>query len=252
LSADEVIEKEPSLTAIAGKLTGGIHFSEDENGNPLLFCQALAKAAKNAGVKFEYGQTVNKLSKTGNGVRIKTGDGDIETDAIVLAAGSYTPKLARQLGVYVPVKPAKGYSISIPLNDWQPRPSHTIGDMNLHAGLNALGNTLRVAGTGEFTGFDTSISSNRIQSLFRLIEQILPDFAVNMEREKVDPWCGLRPLSADGLPIIGDSGVEGVYLNTGHGGLGFSQSAGSGKALADHIAGKSDRFDLTPFSINRF
>jgi len=252
LTPDEVIEREPSLAAIAGKLTGGIHFSEDESGNPLLLCQELAKAAKHAGVQFEYGQTVTRLSKTSNGVRIRTSDGDIESDAIVLAAGAYSAKLARQLGIYLPVKPAKGYSISIPMNDWQPKPLHTIGDMSLHAGLNAFGDTLRVAGTGEFAGFDTSISNNRIQSLFRLVEQILPDFAANMDRENVDPWCGLRPLSADGLPIIGDSGVEGVYFNTGHGGLGFSQSAGSGKALADRISGNSDGFDLTPFSIKRF
>ena len=115
-----------------------------------------------------------------------------------------------------------------------------------------MGDILRVAGTAEFAGMREGISSERTDYLIGLTRQIFPEFAETIQRDEIDPWGGLRPLSADGLPMIGSTDKKGVYVNTGHGGLGWTQAAGSGRAIADHIVGAKDAFDLSDFSPLRF
>ena len=138
------------------------------------------------------------------------------------------------------------------MHDWDNRPRHVLGDMGVHAGVNPIGDVLRVAGTAEFAGMKEGISEERTDYLIGLARQIFPTFAATIKRDEIDPWGGLRPLSADGLPMIGSTSVKNVYVNTGHGGLGWTQAAGSGRAIADHIAGIGDGFDLSDFSPGRF
>ena len=249
LSGKTIAEIEPSLAAISQDLVGGISFNGELSADPHRFCAGLAAAAEKSGVVFHYGQKVQQLEIKDDEVHVQTTHEEHRAEKLVIAAGVQSPHLALMLGIKLLIKPAKGYSLSVPMEAWEQSPSHVIGDMSLHAGTTNMDPFLRVAGTAEFTGNDLSISQNRIESLFYLLEQIFPELAEMTERKDCQAWAGLRPLSSDGLPFVGDSGREHVYLNTGHGGLGWTQCAGSGRALADHIAGKKPELDLSNFMI---
>ena len=124
--------------------------------------------------------------------------------------------------------------------------------MVLNAGINPLGDILRVAGTAEFTGYDLRISDGRVRNLVSLVEQVFPDFAATMNRSAINPWAGLRPMSVDGVPVVGATPVRNLFVNTGHGALGWTHAAGSAKALADLIVGSKPGLDLGNYSIRRF
>lgn len=252
LDTDALVKKEPSLAGIRDVLVGAVHFPDDPAGNSRVFCEQLAEAATSRGATFKYGVAVSSIECRQSGVSIKTRGGEIRGDAVVVAAGTGSRQLVRPLGIRLPIAPAKGYSISVPMKDWQNRPRHVIADMGVHAGVNPMGDILRVAGTAEFAGMRPGISEERIDYLVQLTAQIFPEFAMTINREEINPWAGFRPLSADGLPMLGSTSVDNVYLNTGHGGLGWSQAAGSGKAVADHIFGKSGAYDISEFSAGRF
>ena len=139
------------------------------------------------------------------------------------------------------------------MEGWTNRPRYLIGDMNLHAVANPLGGeVLRVAGTAEFTGFDKTVPAERTANLIGLVEAIFPEFAEIMDRDALNPWAGLRPMSCDGVPILGRTPVEGLFLNTGHGHLGWTTAAASGRTLADTIMGRSPEVDIAPYSVDRF
>ena len=252
LDRDAILQSEPCLRPIGDSLRGGILFPNDESGDSYRFSQALAKMASRAGVHFEYGQTVSRIAADNGAVSIRAGTQERHADALVIAAGAHSGRLASSIGIRLPIAPAKGYSLTIPLGDWPNRPRHVIADTGVHAGINVLGDSLRIAGTADFCGFDAHIDPGRIGYMVRLVEAVLPEFAQVMDRNAIQPFAGLRPLSADGLPIIGATSVANVYANTGHGGLGWTLAAGSAKALADQISGATPTIDLTPFSPLRF
>jgi D-amino-acid dehydrogenase len=185
-------------------------------------------------------------------VAAQAGNQQLDADAFVLAAGSYTPGLARQLGIRVPVKPVKGYSITVPRGDWPDGPRIPVADDGLHAAVVPIGDQIRVAGTAEFTGLDVTIGRRRIENLENLLRMIYPGFADRLTDADKQPWCGLRPMSADGVPVIGSTSRPNVFVNTGHGHLGWTMAAGSGKALADHIVGEQPEIDLSDYHISRF
>lgn len=252
LDRDALIAKEPSLTDIGDRLVGAVYYPDDEAGNSRQFCEQIAEISARNGAGFVYGSQVQDIATSADGVSVRTDDERISADALVIAAGAFSPKIARQLAIRLPVAPAKGYSISIPMRDWSNRPTHVLADMGVHAGINPMGDILRVAGTAEFAGLNQGVSDERTSYLIDLTRQIFPGFAEEIDRHEIDPWGGLRPLSADGLPMIGPTSMPGVYVNTGHGGLGMTQAAGSSRALADLIAGATNAFDLADFSLERF
>lgn len=254
LDSNELIVLEPSLQRVQDRLVGGIYFPADETGDCHIFCSQLAGLLENRSVRFRYGVNVTKIIRRDTSFDVELSDGDmLNADTVVLAAGPHSSKLAAPLGIRLPVYPVKGYSLTIPMEGWENKPRSLVGDMDLHAVANPLGGeVLRVAGTAEFTGFDKTIPDERVANLVKLVEAIFPEFAGIMDRNSLDPWAGLRPMSSDGVPILGKTPVEGLYLNTGHGHLGWSTAAASGRILADTIMGHTPELDIAPYSIGRF
>ncbi len=253
LDRDGVVAAEPALAPVADQIVGGIHYLGDESGDAHRFCQGLASAADAAGVRFEYGVTVKGFHLEEASVRAaRTGGAEIEADAFVIAAGSYTPLLGRMLGISIPVRPVKGYSVTVPRGDWRGAPRIPVSDDHLHTAVTPLGQRIRVAGTAEFARYDKSLTSARIDNLLAMLEAIYPDFARRIDRTEVDPWCGFRPVSADGVPIIGKTPIANLYLNTGHGPLGWTMAAGSGELLAAVVSRNPPPLDASDYALARF
>lgn len=253
LDRDGVTRAEPALAPVAQRLVGGIHYSGDESGDAHLFCQALGEACAAAGVQFLFGQEVTDASRSGDQFILGTpGAKDIYADAVVLATGSYTPSLASKVDLRVPVRPVKGYSITVPRGDWRDGPRIPVADDHLHTAVTPLGDRIRVAGTAEFTGHDAALTPARIDNLFSLLEAIYPEFARRLDRRSAEPWCGFRPMSADGVPILGATRIPGLFVNTGQGHLGWTMAAGSGKAVADSIVGAPPELKIDDYSLARF
>jgi D-amino-acid dehydrogenase len=253
LDRDQVVEVEPELGDVAEDLVGGIHFRDDESGDAHQFCGALAEHLASHGVDLRLGVEVRRLVTNGSRVSgVETSEGGFIADRVIVAAGSYSAPLVKAVGIALPVRPAKGYSITIDGSELEcDLPTRPVVDQDLHAAVTPLGQRIRVAGTAEFTGFDTQIRLGRIQNLLALLEQLYPDLASQINRERINPWAGLRPMSADGLPFIGRAHLEGLYLNTGHGASGWCQAMGSGQLLADLITGASPEIDHAPYRADR-
>ena len=168
----------------------------------------------------------------------------------MLAAGVHSAPLGRSLGIDIPVAPAKGYSISVPLGQWAPQPKLGVIDDELHAAATPLGEVLRVAGTAEFAGFDDSIRPER--SNLPLVGTVYPQATSVVRSTDVQAWAGLRPMSSDGVPILGRTRVENLFVNTGHGHLGWTMAAGSGRIVADLISRGSPDLDAADYALARF
>jgi D-amino-acid dehydrogenase len=172
----------------------------------------------------------------------------------VLAAGSYSPLLARQAGLNLPIRPAKGYSITMP-RERGPSLAPNIGvvDPGLHAVVVPVGeDRVRVAGTAELAGYDLAIHPRRIDNLKNLLRRIFPAFASKLGDVDFEPWAGLRPMSADGVPILGPTPVENLFLSAGHGHLGWTLAAGSGRLVADAIVGRTPAICTADYTLSRF
>ncbi|MFO1149961.1 MAG: D-amino acid dehydrogenase [Alsobacter sp.] len=233
LDGPAALAREPALEPIRDKVFGAVYYPDDESGDAFKFTQAIAEAAARRGVEFRYGATVRRLRSDGDGIAgVQTDRGEVVGDCYVLALGSYTPGIAATVGVDLPIYPAKGYSISLDAPGWNGAPRIPIADDALKAAVTPLGDTLRVAGTVEFAGHDTSLNARRGQLLEDSLAAILPAHP----KGKVRHWAGLRPLTPSGRPIIGRAGHRNLYVNAGHGPLGWTLAAGSSRRLARMIA----------------
>lgn len=252
LDPDGVVEAEPALAPIRHSLAGGVHFPRDRFGDAAAFSAEIARAAEARGAVFHYGINVDGFIRQGGLLTgVETSAGPRLANAVVLAAGSYSPKLARKIGFGVPVRPAKGYSCTIDTDGWNDGPRIPILDDDLHAVATPLGNRLRLAGTAEFTGYDTRPTKARIDTLVRFFHSTFPELSDRLDGVALNPWAGLRPMSADGVAIIGRGPIENLFLNTGHGHLGWTQAAGSGRMLADIVAGRTPAIDPAPYRPRR-
>jgi D-amino-acid dehydrogenase len=251
LTGSEVVALEPALQPIGGQLAGGIHYPADEIGNAYKFCVGLAEHARRAGVDFRFSTVVTGIEvRQGRVTAVLSGDERFTADRYVVAAGSYSPLLLKPLGVAVPVRPAKGYSITFD----RPSPDSPfrvpVVDDDFHAVVTPLEDVIRVAGTAEFTGYDRSLPEERLRNLMTLVRLVLP--AWRLDRATAKPWCGLRPLSVDGVPIIGPTPIGNLWINTGHGPLGWTMAAGSGKLLSDLLTEDSPGVEPEPYALSRF
>ena len=176
---EELLKIEPSLAPVMGGIVGGVYFPDDQAGNAYKFTSEIEREATQHGAKFHYGVSVEKLIKKGGKITaVKTDQGEFLGDAIVLAAGSYSTPLAKAAGLNVPVRPAKGYSITVPLNGWNGGPKMPIIDDGFHAAISPLGDVLRIAGTAEFAGLDESLTKDRVDNMYDLLLELYPDFAL--------------------------------------------------------------------------
>jgi len=252
LDHDALMSLEPALIPGGDRLAGGIHYPQDEVGDARLFCEQLHQRATDAGVDFRFSELVLGVEhKRKRIVSIRTSREQLRADVFVLAAGSSSWPLGKTFGVKVPVRPAKGYSITVPTMTEAPLPHYAIVDEALHAAVVPLGrDRLRVAGTAEFAGFDRNLNPARVANLTALLGRIYPQ--LEPAQAAADAWCGLRPMTADGRPLLGATRVSNLFLNTGHGPLGWTLACGSGQLLADLITGEQTDIDPAPFAASRF
>ncbi|MCX7167715.1 MAG: D-amino acid dehydrogenase [Rhodocyclales bacterium] len=248
-TAAECLAIEPALADSRVPVVGGTYTASDESGDARLFTEGLERHSRARGVRFRYGDTVTALLRDGNrlaGVVLATGE-RVSADMTVLALGSYSPLLLRPLGVRLPVYPAKGYSATLALPEGVMAPSVSLTDDGHKIVISRLGRSLRVAGTAEFNGYDTSLNAERCDALLRRIREIFPALTTV---SKVDYWAGLRPATPGNVPLIGDmsaAGLSGLWLNTGHGTLGWTLACGSARLLADLVAGRDPGLDRAPY-----
>ncbi|MGE5506208.1 MAG: D-amino acid dehydrogenase [Actinomycetota bacterium] len=241
---------EPALAAVAGQLAGGIHTPDDESGDAHRFTAGLAALAMERGVTFRTETTVLGLARAGSRIDgVVTDRGTITGDAYVLAAGSYSPLLARPLGLNLPIVPAKGYSVTVPVGGHGGAPTVSITDDENKLVFSRLGERLRVAGTAEMAGWDPSLNPRRWKVVLDKARRLFPDGG---DFEQAEPWAGLRPVTPDSVPILGRSPIDNLWLDTGHGTLGWTMSCGSGKVLADLIAGREPEISVDGLGVERF
>jgi D-amino-acid dehydrogenase len=253
LDSEALVEFEPSLAPVRHHLVGGLHYPNDESGDAHMFCQSLAETARRAGVEFRFGTSVCRLVAEGGRVlHVETDRGPLDADVYLMAAGSYSPLLLKGLGINLPVRPVKGYSITVPFGDWRPRPQLPLVDETVHMAATPLGDRLRVAGMAEMAGWDTAAHGTRIHNILEFVRSLLPTFHDQFVKAETNSWAGLRPMSADGVAVIGKTPLENLFLNTGHGHLGWTMSSGSGKLVADLIVHGRTDLDLAPYELGRF
>ncbi|MFI4891334.1 MAG: D-amino acid dehydrogenase [Steroidobacterales bacterium] len=255
LERDALLTLEPTLKPIGAELVGGIHYTADEGGDAHLFCEELARVLRAGGAQVRCGVAVDRLELAGRRVRCAHGAGaEHVADAYVLAGGSDSVALARSAGLDLPVRPVKGYSITMPRGRAaDAAPAIGIEDTELHAVVVPVGeDRIRVAGTAELAGYDVSINARRIDNLRRLLARLFPRFAERLQPGDLQAWAGLRPMCADGVPLLGETGIGNLYLNTGHGHLGWTLAAGSGRCVADLIAGRRPDVDSKDYALARF
>lgn len=247
VTADECVHLEPALQAARARIRGGTFTPSDESGNAWRFTHELSRRCAAAGVAFQYDTAVLRLRREGDrlaGVDVRSTSGDITTltaEAYVVALGSYSATMLRQVGLRIPVYPAKGYSITLPVSVPAAAPTVSLTDEAHKLVFSRLGSELRVAGTAELTGYDTSVNVARCDAIVDRVRSLFPE-AGDYARARM--WAGLRPATPGNVPLIGRSRLTNLYLNTGHGTLGWTLSCGSGRALADLISGRRPDVDF--------
>lgn len=246
VSAAECLSIEPALRQSAADIVGGTYTPADESGDARKFSQLLAERSKASGVRFRFDAAIERLMQAGGriaGVRLSGGE-VLEADAFVACLGSYTPLLLKPLGLYLPVYPAKGYSITIPLQEGCDAPVVSLTDDGYKLVYSRLGQRLRVAGTAEFCGYDTSLNRKRLDALRSRVSTLFPDLR---PAGAIEDWAGLRPATPGNVPLIGATRYPNLYLNTGHGTLGWTLSCGSAQLLADLVSGHSPEVDASRY-----
>jgi len=244
----EAIGIEPALRASQLKIVGATYAADDESGDAHLFSQRLAELASRAGVRFGYNVEIERLLNQGDaisGVAVRVGGRKevLSADAYLVAMASYSPSLLAPLGVRANVYPVKGYSITAPIRDAASAPTVCITDENGKIAMSRLGQRLRMAGTAEVSGYDTSVNDARCTGIANRVRQLFPGA---VDYGNVSKWAGLRPATPNNVPLIGRTRYRNLYLNTGHGTLGWTLGCGSGAAVAELISGRSPGVDF-PF-----
>ncbi len=249
LLGEEVLRIEPSLQYAEG-IVGGVYSPDDQSGDAYLFTSQLAADAQKRGVTFYYDVDVRGLKQEGARLAgVSTSKGLLKADAVVLCAGSYSARLVKPLGIDLPVYPVKGYSVTLPVTNPEAAPEVSLTDEVRKIVISRLGNRLRAAGTAEITGHDTEMNDTRARAV---LDGLLALFPKAGDPNKAEFWTGLRPMTPDGPPVIGATPIENLFMNTGHGTLGWTMATGSAKLLSEVIGGEAPSIDLEGLSLARY
>ncbi len=248
LDVEGCLRFEPGLEK--SRIVGGLLLPGDETGDCFKFTNALAEQAAALGVEFRFNTTIKGLVHAGGQVvGALTDKGEARADAVVVALGSYSRFLLEPLGFSIPVYPVKGYSITLPIIDESRAPVSTILDETHKVAVTRLGDRIRVAGMAELNGYNLDLPQARRETVEYVVNDLYPGGG---DLAQADFWCGLRPMTPDGTPIVGPTGIRGLYLNTGHGTLGWTMACGSARVVADLISGRTPEIDMGGLTLDRY
>jgi D-amino-acid dehydrogenase len=244
------IRHEPALAQVRDKFVGGLLLPGDETGDCFKFTQRLAALAVERGVAFRFSTPVQGIVRVGDRVDgVAVGDETVRADAYLVALGSYSPLLLRPIGLRIPVYPVKGYSITLPIVDASGAPQSTVMDETHKVAVTRLGDRIRVGGTAELAGYTLKLHEARRNTLAHVVSDLFPKGG---DPSRASFWCGLRPMTPDGTPVIGPTPIANLFLATGHGTLGWTMAAGTGRVIADVVSGRSAGIDLEGLTIDRY
>lgn len=244
------LEAEPGLANARATLVGGLRLPGDETGDCFKFTNALARLAREAGVRFQFDTRVRALVREGDRiVAARTDRGEVKGDVFVVALGSFSPLLLRPLGLRAPVYPVKGYSITAPITAPERAPVSTVLDESYKIAITRLGDRIRVGGMAEISGFERDLPPRPRRTLEYSLQSLFPN-AGDLSRASF--WAGLRPMTPDGTPLVGATAFKNLFLNTGHGTLGWTMACGSARLVSDLISGHTPDIDWADLSIDRY
>lgn len=246
---EEAIALEPALEPSRGRLAACLHLPTDETGDAHLFARGLAERCAALGVDFRYGHKIRDVElHKGEILSVRTDKGEIGGELFVLALGSHSPQLARKLGLSLPVYPVKGYSATVPVGESNGAPQVSLYIAEKKVAMSRLGDRLRIAGMADIAGYDLTLEQARARQVLESGLSLFP----GIDGKAAEFWCGLRPLTPDGLPVLGSCRVPNLLLNTGHGTYGWTYACGSAQVIADLAAGRTPDHDLSGMTISRF
>ena len=249
LTGQQLSQVEPGLAFAKVPLAGGLHLPHDETGDCHLFTNKLADMARELGVQFVYGCNIQQLQTMGNQINGVVVDGVVQrADQYVMAMGSYSRHMLLPLGIKLPVYPVKGYSLTAPIIDESRAPQSTILDETYKVAVTRFDQRVRVGGMAELGGFDLRLNPRRRATLEKVVNELFP----GADSRRASFWTGLRPMTPDSTPVIGATGFSNLYLNTGHGTLGWTMACGSGKLVADIMTQRQPEIRIDGLAIDRY
>ena len=249
LDPAQVYELEPGLSREA-PLAAALHLPEDESGNCALFAHALRRHAEDAGVRFRFNQLVQRIVTNGaNAGGVVVARREIAADAVVIAAANASPALLRPFGIRIPMYPIKGYSATVALEPAEIGPRHAMMDEAYKTAITPFGNRIRIAGTAEIGDTELALHEASLRTLLKVAKDWFPGVA---RYSKAQYWVGARPMLPDGAPLLGATPTRGLFLNLGHGSNGWAMACGSGRIVADVIAGRSPEISLDGLTLERY
>jgi len=250
LDREGFCKAEPALRLTQEKFVGALRLPNDETGDCFKFSNRLTEMATALGVQFKWNTRIQSLQVGGSGITgVFTDAGLLTADKVVLALGSHSPTLLKPVGIDIPVYPVKGYSITVPITEAQYAPESTIMDETHKVAVTRLGDRIRVGGTAELAGYSNALREPRRATLNHVVNDLFPRGG---DLSKATFWCGLRPMTPDGTPIIGTTPVQNLLLATGHGTLGWTMAAGTGRVIADIVSGHPTEIDVSALGMSRY
>ncbi|MFY1854511.1 D-amino acid dehydrogenase [Achromobacter xylosoxidans] len=250
LDRNRLVTAEPALARSLHKLAGGLRLPNDETGDCRLFTTRLAEMAAALGVEFRYNQSVTGLNTAGGQVTgVRVGNEVLTADRYVAAFGSYTRGFLEPLGLDLPVYPVKGYSLTIPMKDEAAAPVSTILDETYKIAVTRFDDRIRVGGMAELSGFDLRLKDARRKTLELVVNDLFPGSG---DVARAEFWTGLRPMTPDSTPVVGPTRYGNLFLNTGHGTLGWTMACGSGKLVADQVLGQRPQIRTDGLALSRY
>lgn len=250
LDRQGAIAAEPGLADASASFVGGLRLPGDETGDCRLFTARLAIVAAALGVRFSYDTEVQGFLREGGGIAgVMTSRGARTADACVMALGCHSPAALREFGLRLPVYPVKGYSLTVPVAREAGAPVSTVMDETYKTAITRLGDRIRIGGTAELAGFDTTLRPGRRAALEHSFSDLFPGAG---SLAQASFWCGLRPMTPDGPPVVGATMIPGLFLNTGHGTLGWTMACGTARVVTDLVSRKTPEIDIAGLSIDRY